>query len=222
MKNNNVVKTPVPDLAWLEKDDPEIYYLLRGMEGDREALRWLKHKGKGLHLCAQVLNGDKKALKTLQSRPPAELGDLFDTIAHCDVDQWMNENYPDLHCLFAFVRGDGMALRGLKHKKITFARVAEGLRQKYRDYHDEDVETEVPPSANGVPAVADGAAADVGCLIGEMHLHNDEFAKAVDAFSRAVDTRPTADAYEGRARAYRALAALDEGAAQLLRDGSNC
>ncbi len=64
----------------------------------------------------------------------------------------------------------------------------------------------------------EGAAADVGCLIGEMHLHNDEFDKAVEAFSRAVETNPTADAYEGRARAYRALAALDESAAQLLRE----
>ena len=125
---------------------------------------------------------------------------LFDTIAHCDVEQWLDENHPDLHRLFAFVRGDPSALRSLKHRKVTCKRLAEILRPKYRDYHEED-EDGAALAVNGPAQVPEGAAADVGCLIGEMHLHNDEFDKAVEAFSRAVETNPTADAYEGRARA---------------------
>jgi tetratricopeptide (TPR) repeat protein len=219
MNDKTEVKTTVPDLAWLEKDDPEIYYLLRGMEHDPEALRWLKHKGGGLSLFAKALDGDKEALASLESRQPEQLADLFDTIAHCDVEQWLDENHPDLHRLFAFVRGEEAALRGLKHRKVTYQRVGEMLREKYRNYHDEDGDAaESASNANGEPAIPDGAAADVGCLIGEMHLQNEEFHKAVEAFSRAVETNPTADAYEGRARAYRALATLDASAAQLLRE----
>ncbi|HWG44937.1 MAG TPA: hypothetical protein VN688_19365 [Gemmataceae bacterium] len=219
MNNKMETKTPLPDLTWLEKDDPEIYYLLRGMEHDPEALRWLKHKGGGLYLFAKALDGDKEAVAALESRQPEKLADLFDTIAHCDVEQWLDENHPDLHRLFAFVRGEEAALRGLKHRKVTYHRVGEILREKYQNYHDEDGETAA--NANGEAAVPDGAAADVGCLIGEMHLQNEEFHKAVEAFSRAVETNPTSDAYEGRARAYRALATLDASAAQLLRDRPN-
>ncbi len=218
MKDTSETKMPVVDLAWLEKDDPEIYYLLRSLEGDAEALRWLKHKGDGLYLLAKALDGDKPALQALQSRQPPELAELFDTIAHCDVEQWLDENHPDLYRLFAFVRGGETALRGLKHRKVTFSRVGEILRQKYRDYHEEDGAAEQASESNGVPALPQGTAADVGCLIGEMHLQHEEYPKAVEAFSRAVETNPTADAYEGRARAYRALADLDERAAQLLRN----
>jgi tetratricopeptide (TPR) repeat protein len=216
MNDKSDTNTPVSDSSWLERDAPEIYYLLHALESDREALRWLRHKGEGLHLFAKALDGDKPALDELSSREPAELGGLFDTIAHCDVEQWLDENHPDLHRLFAFVRGDESALRGLKHKKVTQKRLAEILRAKYRDYHEEDGE-EPSKTVNSPAKAAEGTAADVGCLIGEMHLRESEFHKAVDAFSRAIDTNPTADAYEGRARAYRALASLDVDAAQLLR-----
>jgi hypothetical protein len=217
MKDTTENKASVPDRAWLVEEDPEVYYLLRGMEGDREALKWLKHKGEGLYLFAKALDGDRPALDALSSRKPSELADLCDTIAHCDVEQWLEEHYPDLHRLFAFVRGDETTLRGLKHRKVTCKRLAEVVRKKYRNYHDADADGEPEASANGAPAIPEGAAADVGCLIGEMHLQNEEFHKAVEAFSRAVETNPTADAYEGRARAYRGLADLDERAAQLLR-----
>jgi uncharacterized protein HemY len=59
--------------------------------------------------------------------------------------------------------------------------------------------------------------ADMGCLIGELHLRQGEYEKAIEAFSRALETRPSSDLYEGRARAYRALAERDEAAAALLR-----
>ena len=56
-----------------------------------------------------------------------------------------------------------------------------------------------------------------GCLIGELHLKNGDYQKAIEAFSRAIATNPTIDAYEGRARAHRALAIQDERNAQQLR-----
>ncbi len=63
-----------------------------------------------------------------------------------------------------------------------------------------------------------GAAADVSLLIGEMHLKNCEYGRAVEAFTRAIEANPRAsDEYEGRARAYRALAAEDERRARELR-----
>jgi hypothetical protein len=54
------------------------------------------------------------------------------------------------------------------------------------------------------------AAADVACLVGDLHLRKGEYKKAVQAFSRAIEHSPTVEAYEGRARGYRALAAKDE------------
>jgi uncharacterized protein HemY len=64
--------------------------------------------------------------------------------------------------------------------------------------------------------VSPESAADVSCLIGEQHLRDGEFAKAVEAFTRSLETEPSADAYAGRARAHRALAEADERAAQGL------
>jgi hypothetical protein len=61
------------------------------------------------------------------------------------------------------------------------------------------------------PRVISGdEAADVSCLIGEMHLSKGDYTKAVEAFSRAIDHKPTPDAFYGRARAYRSLAIQDE------------
>ncbi len=65
-------------------------------------------------------------------------------------------------------------------------------------------------AAGGPQAITGDAAADMSCLIGEMHLRKSDFPKAVEAFTRALATRPTADAYLGRARAYRGLAEADE------------
>src|SRR5262249_49953977 len=61
------------------------------------------------------------------------------------------------------------------------------------------------------PRVISGdQAADVSCLIAELHLSKGDFDRAVEAFSRAIDNQPTPDAYYGRARAYRGLAERDE------------
>ena len=75
------------------------------------------------------------------------------------------------------------------------------------DWDDEDMED-----------LPEAAAADVSLLIGEMHLKDAEFARAVDAFTRSIEANPeAADEYEGRARAYRALAEEDERTARELR-----
>ena len=68
------------------------------------------------------------------------------------------------------------------------------------------------------PAALPDAAADVSLLIGEMHLKHGDYFKAIEAFTRAIEADPrAADEYEGRARAYRALAARDERRARELR-----
>jgi hypothetical protein len=217
MNNKSETKTAEADLSWLKNDDPEIYHALRALDGDLDALRWLKHRGDGLFLFVEALTGAREAVDSLEAEPSAKLADLFDTIAHCDVDDWLNEKHPELHRVFAYVRGDDSALRGLKHKKVTYKRVAEVLREKFRQYRAEDDGAEAAPGGDGAAAIPEGAAADVGCLIGEMHLQNKEFHKAIEAFSRAIANDPTPDAYDGRARAYRALAVLDEHSAGELR-----
>jgi hypothetical protein len=68
----------------------------------------------------------------------------------------------------------------------------------------------------GPQAITGDTAADVSCLIGELHLRKGDYAKAVEAFTRAIEGKPTPDAYLGRARAFRALAAGDERKAREL------
>jgi hypothetical protein len=65
--------------------------------------------------------------------------------------------------------------------------------------------------------IGNSEAADAACLVGELHLSKGNFRKAIEAFTRAIEEHATADAYEGRARAFRELAAADEGAAQKLK-----
>ena len=65
--------------------------------------------------------------------------------------------------------------------------------------------------------IGGGTVADMGCLIGEMHLRQGEYEKAVEAFTRALETQPAADLYEGRARAYRGIAEQDERDARKMR-----
>jgi hypothetical protein len=216
MKRQSQTPTIETDLAWLKDDDPEIYHLLRALEGDLDALRWLKHRGDGLFLFVEALTGAKEAVDMLQGRPDDKLVDLLDTISHCDVEEWLSENHPQLHALFAYARGDEDALKGIKNKKAVFKRVAEIVRAKYQNHHDDEVDGLASP--DGMTAPPEGVAADVGCLIGELHLLNQDFHKAIEAFSRAISIDPTPDAYAGRARAYRALAALDDHAAAELRE----
>ncbi len=207
MKQDGGTQTAEITLDWLKNEEPEIYHLLRALEGDLDALRWLKHRGDGLFLFAEALTGAKEAVDTLENRAAAKLVDLFDTISHGHTDDWLREYDADLHALFLFVRGDDSAFKGVKHNRTTLKRVAEIVREKYRNYREEDLEATA--SSNGV-------VSDVGCLIGEMHLTNREYQKAIEAFTRALASDPTPDAFAGRARAYRALADIDEVAATEL------
>ncbi|MGH7224084.1 MAG: hypothetical protein ACRELF_12715, partial [Gemmataceae bacterium] len=184
MKHDSDTKTAETDLTWLHSDEPEIYHLLLALNGDLDALRWLKKHGDGLFLFVEALSGAREAVETLEAQPPGKLVDLFDTISHCEVEEWLSANHPELHALFAFVRGDDAALKGIKHKRAILKRVAELLRAKYQVNHEEDVVGAA--ASNGAAALAEGAAADVGCLIGEMHLQDQEYHKAIEAFSRAI------------------------------------
>jgi hypothetical protein len=58
--------------------------------------------------------------------------------------------------------------------------------------------------------ISRASAADAAVLVGELHLRQGEYAKAIAAFTRALENGQTADAYQGRATAYRSLAELDE------------
>ncbi len=98
-------------------------------------------------------------------------------------------------------------MRRLKGKKTGLRKLVRLVRAAATD----DVE-------RASSSQADSGAADVGCLVGEMHLSRGEFARAIEAFTRAVLVSPTPDAFEGRAKAYRGLAAEDERLARELKE----
>jgi len=58
--------------------------------------------------------------------------------------------------------------------------------------------------------ISRASAADAAVLVGELHLRQGEYAKAIAAFTRAIENGQTADAYQGRAKAYRGLVEIDE------------
>jgi tetratricopeptide (TPR) repeat protein len=203
MKSDN----SAPDDGWLADENPDLYHLLRAADGDAEALAWLRRKDGGLGLFAEALAGDRHALEKLRHLPSLDLDGLFGPPG--EPPAWLNERHPMLFLLLNAVRGDADSLKRLR-RKASLARLAEVARLLYR------------PGAEDGPEVAaadtlDGAAADVGCLVGEMHLREHEYQKAIEAFTRAIETSPTADAFEGRARAYHALARADVARAEQLR-----
>src|SRR5262249_221076 len=110
----------------------------------------------------------------------------------------------DVFELFEAVKGDDEALARLQRKRISYARVAVIVREFHEKY------LASVPEQGGSASIPSSAAADVGCLIGEMHLRKHDYHKPMGAFPRAIENQPTADAFEGRARAYRALASVDE------------
>jgi hypothetical protein len=198
---------------WLEKESPEVYHMLRAFDGDKAALDWLRAKSTALYLFTRGVAGDRKAAAALAPDHRLDLDDLFGLICHDDLLHWLEDRHPDLQLLFAGIKGDDNALRRLRRQKAALARIAEGIRDRYEAYRTAPPEE---PSLDGEGMTA-GAAADVGCLIGEAHLSRGDFEKAVEAFSRSIEGMATADACEGRARAYRALAERDEHRARELR-----
>jgi tetratricopeptide (TPR) repeat protein len=197
--------------GWLGEAYPEVHYTLLAVEGDGEALAWLEANSKGLWLFARAHTGDRKALQSLQDGEVRELDDLFEIIDNDDLTRWLEERHPEFHELFQAVQGDEAALKRLKRKKAAPGKLGEAMRQLHEKYLHRSREERVREDFDG------GAAADMRCLVGEMHLSNGEYHKAIEAFTRALESNPTADVYEGRAQAYRALAEADERKARELR-----
>lgn len=191
-------------------ENPANGHLLRALEGDREALKWLLLHRKHLGAFAQAVVGGKKAVENFGSLDG--LGEeLFEAIGDASLNATLKNRHPEVHALFEAIKGDNTALDRLQRKKPSLARLAEIVRAA----HEKSLEAR--DDRVGPQELADSAA-DVGCLIGEMHLARGEFEKAVQAFTRAIETHPTADAYEGRARAYTALALHDQQRAEQLRE----
>ncbi len=200
--------------SWLKEENPDLYSMLQVLDGSLEAQAWLVNKSPGLAVFTRAIAGDRHACEELARIDPQELDYLHGTIINCEQTQWLAERNPELGLLFEALKGDDTALRHLKHKKKAWARLVEMVRQLFAS-------TDAPPQGIAPGAVhltEEGVRADVGLLVGEYHLQRKEYAQAVEAFSRAIATSPTPDAYDGRARAYLALAEDDERRALQLRD----
>jgi tetratricopeptide (TPR) repeat protein len=200
-------------LAWQDEESSDLAALVRGLEGDEDAFRRLEGKSEALALFARAAAGSRKAFAALQAKAgdPLELDYLVATVVNADLNG-LADRHPELPLLFGGIKGDADALRRLERKRPGLGKLARFVRDAYAR------EEEQAAAGGAAPEhLADGAAADVGCLVGEHHLARGDYAKAVEAFTRAIETNPSADEYEGRARAYRALAEADERAAQALR-----
>jgi hypothetical protein len=209
MKHPTDEPIPTRDDGWLQRECPEAWHMLRAVEGDDTAFAWLREKGAALYLFTRAVAGDRRAAAALVPGHGLDLDDLFGMIWHYDLGHWLGERHPELSILFEAVKGDDGALRRLKRRKAHLARLAEAVAGLYLHYQQEGPpeEPEPPPVDGHIPGPA---AADVGCLIGELHLSKGDFERAVEAFTRSLESEPTADAFEGRARAYRGLAERDE------------
>ncbi len=195
---------------WLEQAYPEMHYLLLALEGEAPALDWLKENSAGVSVLARAMTGRKKALATLHADEPAELGDLFELIDNDDLTTWLAERQPELYTMFEAIKGDSSATHKLKRSRPARAKLALVLRALHEAYLHK------MRDGNG-EALEGGVAADMGCLVGEMHLAQEDYEKAVEAFTRALETQSAADLYEGRAKGYRGLAENDERKAMELR-----
>ena len=200
--------SPTEPQSWLEQAYPQMHFLLLALDGDEPAKRWLADNSRGVALLTRALAGEKQALAGLENGHAADLDDLFELIDNDDLCAWLRERRPEVFLLFEAIKGSEDSRLHLERRRATFARLVPTLRR----VHERFLKKTQP---NGV--IEDDAMADMGCLIGEMHLKQGEFEKAIEAFTRAIDTHPAPDLFEGRARAYRALAERDEGAAALLR-----
>jgi tetratricopeptide (TPR) repeat protein len=193
--------------GWLEQAYPEMHYMMLALDGDESALEWLRENSPGVDIVTRAMTGKRKALAALHADQPADLGDLFEVIDNEDLTDWLRERRPDVYLLFEAIQGDAHAMSQLKHRRPALARLALVVRE----LHDAHLKAQ----QDGSPL--EGAAADMGCLVGEMHLSRGDYHKAIEAFTRAIETQPAADLYEGRARAYRGLALEDEKRAEQVR-----
>ena len=193
--------------AWLEQAFPQMHYLLLALDDDAAASRWLAGNSSGVSLLARAIDGDAAATEALAVGQPGDHDDLFELMENEDIVLHLSIRRPDIHRMFAAVKGDADALERLGRKHGHLARLVPTLQA----FHRRMIQTQ-----NG-EVIAGGTVADMGCLIGEMHLRQGEYEKAVEAFTRALETQSAADLYEGRARAYRGIAEQDERDARKLR-----
>jgi tetratricopeptide (TPR) repeat protein len=200
-------KVNVQAESWLEEAYPAMHYMLLALDGSEPALTWLRDNAAGVDVLARAMIGKRKALASLHADEPGELDDLFELVDNEDVCTWLKERRPDVALLFAAIRGEAEALASLRRRRPALGRLALVVR----DLHEKQAQH------NGNGAIEGEAAADMGCLIGEMHLEKGDYEKAIAAFTRVIETRPAPDLYEGRARAYRGLAQRDERRAEELR-----
>jgi len=202
--------------GWLKEENPDLFYMLRAMDGADDAFVWLENKGPGLSCLTRALTGDKSAIAALMEIDDQERDYLHGVIVNCGQLPWLTERSPELSLLFLAVQGDEGALKRLKRKRALLARLAVLVRDMVMN----TTETE-PAESNGQLPLAEGTSADVGLLVAEHHLRQHDYPRAIEAFSRAIENSPTPDAFEGRAGAYRALAQEDERKARDLREKSS-
>jgi tetratricopeptide (TPR) repeat protein len=193
-------------LDFIDQAFPQAKRLLAALEGDPRALSWLEANSPGTALLARLLTGDASALDRMNNGAPGKLDDLFEMVDNDDLARLLKERNLALCHLFAALRGEESAARALKRLSNEYYRHLPGLREAHEKF-----------LRQSGPDPLEESAADMGCLVGEMLLGQGEFEKAIEAFSRAIETAPSADLYEGRARAYRGLAEQDVERAQLMR-----
>src|SRR5262245_42756016 len=194
--------------SWLEEAYPAMHYMLLALDGDEPAQVWLRDNSPGVGMLARAMIGKRKALASLHADEPGELDDLFELVDNEDVCGWLKWPRPDVALLCAAIGGEPGAQASLRRKRPALGRLALVVR----DLHEKQAQRN---GGNG--AIEGEAAADMGCLIGEMHLSRGDYEKAIEAFTRVIETRPAPDLFEGRARAYRGLAVRDERRAEELR-----
>lgn len=190
--------------------DPVMQQLLNYLDGHHEGLDWLAQNRPGLASLLRALAGGPRARQKLQSLSSTGWDEVFEAIASDELEPHLLQHHQEEHSLFAAVKGDEEALKSLKKHKPSYLLLVDIIREA----HERSL---APTSVAEVEDEAPGDAADVGCLIGEMHLSKGEYHRAVEAFSRAIENQPSADALDGRARALRALAELDEALAREMR-----
>jgi tetratricopeptide (TPR) repeat protein len=192
-------------------DDPAADFrdVVLAADGDAAASRRLESRGEALRLLPKAIRGDRHAFAALRATDPLELDALCATLLTTEPPDGLGARHPELQLLLESVRGDETALHRLQRKKGGLSRLARFLRDVCGGA---DALTDA-----GDGTISDDAAADVGLLVGEQHLRDGNYARALAAFSRAIEVEPTPDAYEGRARAYRGLAEIDEKKARVLR-----
>ncbi len=192
-------------------DDPNADFrdVVLAADGDAAAESRLQSRGEALRLLPRAIRGERHAFAALRTADPLELDALCGTLLTTEQPEGLDQRHPELHLLLEAVRGDEASQHRLLRKKPGLGRLAIFLRDICGAAEAAD------GAGNG--SLTGDAAADVGLLVGEQHLREGHYARALAAFTRAIEVEPTPDAYEGRARAYRGMAEADDRRARALR-----